>query len=59
MPDEPGQSVASTDVGDISWYVPVGGFVAATQAYGSPGHSWQIVACTGSGIDEKGMIVAP
>jgi len=58
MPDEPGQGVASTDVGDISWFVPVGGFVAATQAYGSPGHSWQIVACTGSGIGEKGMIVA-
>jgi aminobenzoyl-glutamate utilization protein B len=50
--------VASTDVGDISWFVPVGQFTAATQTFGAPGHSWQIVACTGMSIGEKGMLVA-
>jgi aminobenzoyl-glutamate utilization protein B len=56
--DQPGQGVASTDIGDISWFVPVGGLTVATQSYGSPGHSWQVVACTGMSIGEKGMLVA-
>ncbi len=55
---QPTQGVASTDVGDISWLVPVGQLTVATQTLGSPGHSWQIVACTGMSIGEKGMIVA-
>lgn len=58
MPASPGQGVASTDVGDISWFVPVGQLTAATHTYGAPGHSWQIVACTGTTIGEKGMMVA-
>ena len=58
LPDRPGQGVASTDVGDISWFVPVGQLTAATHTFGAPGHSWQIVACTGTTIGEKGMMVA-
>ena len=58
MTEEPGQSLASTDVGDVSWRVPVGRLTAATYTYGAPGHSWQIVACTGTSIGEKGMLVA-
>jgi aminobenzoyl-glutamate utilization protein B len=58
LPDEPEQGLASTDVGDISWFVPVGQLSAATYTFGAPGHSWQIVACTGTGIGEKGMMVA-
>jgi aminobenzoyl-glutamate utilization protein B len=58
MPEEPGQGPASTDVGDISWFVPVGQLTAATHTFGAPGHSWQIVACTGTSIGEKGMMVA-
>jgi aminobenzoyl-glutamate utilization protein B len=58
MPAQPEQGVASTDVGDISWFVPVGQLTAATHTYGAPGHSWQIVACTGGSIGEKGMMVA-
>lgn len=58
LPDEPTQGLASTDRGSISWFVPSGGLTAATQAIGSPGHSWQVVACTGSSIGEKGMLVA-
>ncbi|MEK6566929.1 MAG: amidohydrolase [Bacteroidota bacterium] len=58
LPDQPFQGLASTDVGDISWFVPVGQFTATTTSFGSPGHSWQIVACTGMSIGEKGMMVA-
>jgi aminobenzoyl-glutamate utilization protein B len=58
LPDRPFQGVASTDVGDISWFVPVGQLTAATHTFGAPGHSWQIVACTGTTIGEKGMLVA-
>lgn len=58
LPAEPGQGVASTDVGDISWFVPVGRLTVASYTYGAPGHSWQIVACTGTSIGEKGLLVA-
>ncbi len=58
LPDEPEQELASTDVGDISWFVPVGELSVASYSYGAPGHSWQIVACTGTSIGEKAMLVA-
>ena len=58
LTDQPTQGVASTDVGDVSWSVPVGQLSAASYAYGAPGHSWQIVACTGMSIGEKGMLLA-
>jgi aminobenzoyl-glutamate utilization protein B len=58
LPAQPEQGMASTDVGDISWFVPVGQLTAATYTFGAPGHSWQIVACTGTSIGEKGMMVA-
>jgi aminobenzoyl-glutamate utilization protein B len=48
----------STDVGDISWFVPTGGLRTACFAEESPGHSWQNVACIGSSIGEKGTICA-
>jgi aminobenzoyl-glutamate utilization protein B len=48
----------STDVGDVSWYVPTSGFGTACFAAGSPGHSWQNVAAIGSPIGHKGMMVA-
>lgn len=49
---------SSTDVGDVSWNVPIGSFVAATFVPGSPGHSWQNVAAGGTTIGTKGMLVA-
>lgn len=55
---EPRRGGGSTDVGDVSWIAPTEQFVAATQAHGCPGHSWQITACTGSSIGEKGGMVA-
>jgi aminobenzoyl-glutamate utilization protein B len=58
LPDRPNVGPASSDVGNVSWAVPTGGINVATQTLGAPGHSWQIVACTGMSIGEKGMIVA-
>ncbi|MGH2461750.1 MAG: amidohydrolase, partial [Chloroflexota bacterium] len=58
VPTEPRLVKGSTDIGDVSWFAPVGHLRAATQANGSPGHSWQITACTGTSIGEKGGAVA-
>jgi aminobenzoyl-glutamate utilization protein B len=58
LPEKPYVDKGSTDVGDISWYVPVGGLETACFAAGSPGHSWQNVAAIGSPIGHKGMMVA-
>lgn len=53
-----GQGVGSTDVGTVSWVVPVVQARGATYAIGTPGHSWQLVAQGKSGIAHKGMIHA-
>lgn len=45
----------STDVGDISWFIPTGGLRAACFATGSPGHCWQNVAAIGSSAGDKGI----
>ncbi|MBS1791015.1 MAG: amidohydrolase [Acidobacteria bacterium] len=55
---EDGVSSGSTDVSDVSWIVPTSEFRAATYVPGTPGHSWQAVACTGSNIGRKGLTVA-
>ncbi|MCB0657115.1 MAG: amidohydrolase [Saprospiraceae bacterium] len=51
-------SGGSTDVGDISWVVPTAGMSAATWVPGTSAHSWQAVACGGTSIGVKGMMVA-
>lgn len=48
----------STDVGDVSWNVPTVGLKAATWVPGTPGHSWQAVACGGTEMGIKGLMVA-
>jgi len=48
----------STDVGDISWLVPTGGFRTATWVPGTPSHSWQAVASGGTSIGLKGAKLA-
>lgn len=48
----------STDVGDVSYAVPTVGLSAATWVPGTPAHSWQAVACGGTEIGAKGMMVA-
>ena len=55
---ESGVGSASTDVGDVSWITPTSEFTTATYVPGTPGHSWQAVACAGSDIGRKGMVVA-
>jgi len=45
----------STDVGDVSWNVPTVQLTAATQALGTPGHSWQVVSQSCSGVSHTGM----
>ena len=58
QPWKPRSGGGSTDVGDVSWNVPTAQFRAATWVPGTPGHSWQAVACGGTSIAFKGMIVA-
>ncbi|WP_310395987.1 amidohydrolase [Hymenobacter sp.] len=48
----------STDVGDVSYVVPTVGLEAATWIPGTPAHSWQAVACGGTEVGTKGMLVA-
>jgi len=48
----------STDVSDVSWVAATGGFSTACWAPGTPGHSWQAVACGGTTIGKKGMHLA-
>jgi aminobenzoyl-glutamate utilization protein B len=55
---EPDLIKASTDAGNVSWVVPSGGFRTACYTWEAPGHSWQVVACTGMSIGEKGMLAA-
>jgi aminobenzoyl-glutamate utilization protein B len=51
-------TLASSDVSDVSWNVPVAQLRTATAIPGTPGHSWQNVACAGSSIGRKGMVLA-
>ncbi len=48
----------STDVGDVSYLVPTIGAQTATWAPGTPAHSWQAVACGGTELGIKGMMLA-
>jgi aminobenzoyl-glutamate utilization protein B len=48
----------STDVGDLSWLVPTTALRTTTWVPGTSAHTWQAVAAGGTGIGEKGMIVA-
>ena len=48
----------STDVGDVSYMVPTVGAETATWAPGTPAHSWQAVACGGTDLGIKGMMLA-
>lgn len=48
----------SSDVGDVSQLVPTVFFLTAAQNSLAPNHSWDIVACNGMSIGQKGMIYA-
>ena len=48
----------STEVADVSWIAPTGQITTTCWPLGTPGHSWQNVASSGSSIGAKGMIFA-
>jgi len=48
----------STDVGDVSWFVPTLSLTATTAPRGTPWHAWPVVACGGMSIGHKGLIYA-
>ncbi len=50
--------MGSTDVGDVSWVVPTAQIRGATQAIGTPGHSWQVTAQGKTPAAHKGMVHA-
>ena len=49
---------SSTDIGDVSWIVPVLHFTVATAPKGTPWHSWPVVAASGTSIGHKGLVLA-
>ncbi|MBP2171280.1 aminobenzoyl-glutamate utilization protein B [Erwinia toletana] len=55
---EPDFLNGSTDVGDVSWLVPVGQVYIATCARGTPPHSWQMVTQGKTSYAHKGMLLA-
>jgi len=48
----------STEVGDVSYITPTAQLTTCCWPLGTPGHSWQIVASSGSSIGFKGMQLA-
>lgn len=57
-PEMPYGTGGSSDVGNVSWVVPEGGFEIQTFIPGSSGHSWQNTAVAGTTIGTKGLIAA-
>lgn len=57
-PEHIDNTQGSTDVGDVSYVVPTAGVFTATWVPGTSAHSWQAVACGGTAIGIKGMMVA-
>jgi aminobenzoyl-glutamate utilization protein B len=58
QPYEVSLGYGSTDVGDVSMAVPTVGLRVATWVPGTPSHSWQAVAASGTTIGYKGAQVA-
>ena len=48
----------STEVGDVSQITPTAQLTTCCWPLGTPAHSWQIVASSGSSIGHKGMLLA-
>ena len=56
--DTPPGVEGSTDVGDVSWIAPTGQLTTCCWPLGTPAHSWQMVASSGSSIGSRGMLFA-
>ncbi len=48
----------STDVGNVCYECPTLNINIATETYGTPGHTWQIVSQSKSSISNKGLLKA-
>ncbi|WP_321949145.1 M20 family metallopeptidase [Paraburkholderia sp. J10-1] len=60
-PYEPGNEkplYGSTDVGDVSWVTPTAQCFVSCFAFGTPFHSWQLVAQGKTSLAHKGMLLA-
>mgnify|MGYP000444786682 CR=1 FL=1 len=56
--DNPPAMAGSTEVGDVSHITPTVQLTTTCWPVGTPGHSWQTVASSGSSIGLKGMMFA-
>lgn len=54
----PAHLAGSTDVSNVSMVVPTAQVFTACMPVGTPGHTWQITACSGMSIGHKGMMYA-
>jgi aminobenzoyl-glutamate utilization protein B len=55
---KPDPEGGSTDVGDVSWNVPMLGLGVTTAPVDAPWHAWPVVACGGMSIGHKGLVYA-
>jgi len=55
---KPDPDGGSTDVGDVSWVVPMLGLSVTTAPLDAPWHAWPVVACGGMSIGHKGLVYA-
>ncbi|MDW8035019.1 MAG: amidohydrolase, partial [Candidatus Korarchaeum sp.] len=61
VPDPWGEgeyAMGSTDVGDVSWKAPAVEFNTAAWVLGTPAHSWQSTAQSGSPLAKRSLIFA-
>ena len=58
LPGVGGDNRGSTDVSDVTWVVPTGGFATSCWVPGTSAHSWQATAAGGMSIGRKGMDLA-
>jgi len=57
-PYQPMSLYGSSEVGDVSWNIPASLFVTATWPVGTPPHTWQATAASGSNLGYKAMMYA-
>ncbi|MGE7688069.1 M20 family metallopeptidase [Lysinibacillus sp. NPDC097214] len=58
LPEEPFFMGGSTDVADVSWNVPTAQCSTATWAFGTPFHTWQVVAQGKSAYAHQATLLA-
>jgi aminobenzoyl-glutamate utilization protein B len=58
LPETPSQGAFSTDMGNVTRNVQSQMFEVATYPYRVPIHRWQVTACSGMSIRQKGMMAA-